>query len=58
VEELDFIKENTEYDMNLKINEISLEERQRLLAIVEQERQKNYDEGILSLTILFIFNRI
>ncbi len=58
MEELDFIKENTEYDMNLKINEISLEERQRLLAIVEQERQKNYDEGILSLTILFIFNRI
>jgi len=31
--------------MNLKIKEISPEERQRLLAIVEKEREKNFEEG-------------
>lgn len=44
-EELDFIKDSSEYDMNLKINEITPEERQRLLTMVEKEREKNYEEG-------------
>lgn len=56
-EELDFIKDNPEYDMNLKIKEISPEERQRLLAMVEKEREKNYEEGknIISIINKFLF---
>ena len=44
-EDLDFIKDSTEYDLNLKMNEISPEERKRLLAMVEKEREKNYEQG-------------
>lgn len=44
-EDFDFIKDNPEYDMNLKLDEITPEERQRLLTIIEKEREKNYEDG-------------
>jgi len=42
---LDFIKDTSQYDINLNINEITPEERQKLLTMIEKEREKNYEEG-------------
>jgi len=52
-EELDFIKDGTDIDINLKLKEISPEENQRLLELIEREREKAYEQRIIYYLLIF-----
>ena len=51
-DELDFIEQNIDLDININTNLISEENRKKLLHIVEKERDKDLN---LSIFILFYF---